>query len=630
MRALPNIVAAMSDRRMFGPYFAGASWDGWRAVLRGAFALPMTPSDIEFFRSVTSREPPARRVKELNIVAGRRSGKDSVVSFIGANAAATFRPNGRTRPGERPVVLLLGADRSQARGLLGYVKGYFAEIPALMALVTRETQDGLELSTGVDIIVATSDFRLVRGRTVLLAVLNETAFWPQEGSSSPDVETFRAITPALATLGDDAMVIMISSAHRRSGLLYARWEKFYGVDNPDTLVVHAKTRQLNPTISQAIIDAAMADDPQSAAAEYESVWRDDLAGYITRPEIEATVDRGVTVRPPVPGVRYTAFIDASSGKSDSFTAGIASRDGDTGILHAAIEIPAPCDPVSALATIAATLKTYGITEVWGDRYATGFVESELRRHGITLQHSARTRSDLYHELLPALRSRRVRLLDNERAITQFAALERRALPGGGERIDHPAHAGAKDDVANAIAGALVMATADSEPHILTFYQRQSEASATAASPPTLLQVHAGQPIMQNWMRRLSDGFVKVNIPVPCSHMQVGGVSYLTEMEGDQCICWMAPRDALDLLGSTSPSTLPFVEANRPLLEKLKERAAAENYTPRSKQNSIRVSDLLQAEADARPKTLAEEVANFASMKGAYVNETLRMIGRAPR
>jgi hypothetical protein len=102
------------------------------------------------------------------------------------------------------------------------------------------------------------------------------------------------------------------------------------------------------------------------------------------------------------------------------------------------------------------LKSYGISEVQGDRYAVGFVSSELARHGLTLQHSGKSRSDIYRELLPALRSRRVRLLDNERAISQFAALERRALPAGGERIDHPAYGNAKDDVSNSIAGALVM------------------------------------------------------------------------------------------------------------------------------------------------------------------------------
>ena len=155
---------------------------------------------------------------------------------------------------------------------------------------------------------------------------------------------------------------------------------------------------------------------------------------------------------------------------------MASRDGDILILHCVIEIPAPCDPVQATAQIASVLKSYGIKEVFGDRYAVGFVSSELARYGLTLQHTGKSRSDLYRELLPALRSRRVRLLDNERAILQFASLERRALPAGNERIDHPAYGGAKDDVSNAIAGALVMLQepASSAENWIEFYRRLNE------------------------------------------------------------------------------------------------------------------------------------------------------------
>ena len=138
--------------------------------------------------------------------------------------------------------------------------------------------------------------------------------------------------------------------------------------------------------------------------------------------------------------------------------------------------PAPCDPVNATAQIASVLRSYGIKEVWGDRYAVGFVSSELNRHGLTLQHSGKSRSDLYRELLPALRSRRVRLLDDERAISQFASLERRALPAGSERIDHPAYGNAKDDVSNSIAGALVMLAepASGAENWIEFYRRQVE------------------------------------------------------------------------------------------------------------------------------------------------------------
>src|SRR5258707_233370 len=80
----------------------------------------------------------------------------------------------------------------------------------------------------IDIVVATADFKLVRGRTVLLCVMNETCFWPSENAASPDLETYRAVLPSMATLGNKAMVIMISSAYKRDGLLYGRWKRFHG------------------------------------------------------------------------------------------------------------------------------------------------------------------------------------------------------------------------------------------------------------------------------------------------------------------------------------------------------------------------------------------------------------------
>jgi hypothetical protein len=88
-------------------WFPGASWDPWRAVLRAAFALQMTPAEVEFFRTIAGRDPPRRRVRELWVAAGRRSGKDSVASLVAAYVAVTFNQNAKLRPGERAVVLCL-------------------------------------------------------------------------------------------------------------------------------------------------------------------------------------------------------------------------------------------------------------------------------------------------------------------------------------------------------------------------------------------------------------------------------------------------------------------------------------------------------------------------------------------
>jgi hypothetical protein len=67
------------------------------------------------------------------------------------------------------------------------------------------------------------------------------------------------------------------------------------------------------------------------------------------------------------------------------------------------------------------------------------------------------KSDIYRDVLPLLNSRKVQLLDDRRLISQLHGLERRTARGGKDSIDHAP--GAKDDVANSVAGALLLAVA---------------------------------------------------------------------------------------------------------------------------------------------------------------------------
>ena len=67
----------------------------------------------------------------------------------------------------------------------------------------------------------------------------------------------------------------------------------------------------------------------------------------------------------------------------------------------------------------------------------------------------RPKIELYAALLPALNSGRVELLDHPRLVAQLCGLERRTAWGGRDSIDHGP--GGHDDVANAVAGALVEA-----------------------------------------------------------------------------------------------------------------------------------------------------------------------------
>ena len=103
-RAKPLSVSnALLDQRLFGAeqLFGGESWNTWRAVLKAAFAEPLTDDELETFVAVADRDPPARRVKELVAIVGRGGGKDSTASFIAAYIAMPFDPRaGKLRPGE--------------------------------------------------------------------------------------------------------------------------------------------------------------------------------------------------------------------------------------------------------------------------------------------------------------------------------------------------------------------------------------------------------------------------------------------------------------------------------------------------------------------------------------------------
>ncbi len=46
---MTTVIDAMTDEEAFGLWFAGPSWGTWRIVLKGAFALPMTPEELIVF-----------------------------------------------------------------------------------------------------------------------------------------------------------------------------------------------------------------------------------------------------------------------------------------------------------------------------------------------------------------------------------------------------------------------------------------------------------------------------------------------------------------------------------------------------------------------------------------------------
>ena len=223
------------------------------------------------------------------------------------------------------------------------------------------------------------------------------------------------------------------------------------------LVWRGTTAEMNPQIDPGIIAQAYEDDPASAAAEYGAEFRTDVAAFVSREVVDACTASGRHELHPIEGVTYLAFTDPSGGSADSMTLAIAHQDQDLAVLDVVREVKPPFSPEGVVDDFAAILKAYNIAVVVGDRYAGEWVREPFRKHGIAYGLADKPKSDLYRDLLPALNSHQVELLDLPRLGKQLCDLERRTARGGRDSIDHPP--GAHDDVANAVCGALLLAGA---------------------------------------------------------------------------------------------------------------------------------------------------------------------------
>ena len=420
--------------------------------MKAIFGLPLTDAELETFRACTGRSSPRPGgYLESTLVIGRRGGKSLVLALIAAYLATFKDWTPFLTPGERGHVIIIAADKKQAGSIFRYLKALLS-IPLLGNLIERETQEVIELSNRISIEVLTANFRTVRGRTVVASLCDELAFWmSDENSSSPDSEIIAALRPAAATI-PGAVLLKASSPYARRGVLYEDHRKHFGQDS-DVLVWQADTRTMNPTVPQSFIDAETEKDPANAAAEYGAQFRTDVESFIAREVIDAAVVAGRYELPPLMEHTYFAFVDPSGGSADSMTLAISHREGDVAVLDLVREVKPPFNPSEVVGEFVQELRRYGIGYVRGDRYGAEWVASQFRERGIEYRVSDQAKSDIYKELLPLLNSGKIALLDHPRLIAQLCGLERRTARSGKDSIDHAP--GGHDDIANAVAGALV-------------------------------------------------------------------------------------------------------------------------------------------------------------------------------
>jgi hypothetical protein len=221
-----NILQAMADPLLFQPWFKDSkTWAAWTAFLAALFALPVTPEQLAVYRECCGRErPPTAPSTEAWLVCGRRAGKSFILALI-AVYLACFREHSRyLAPGERGTVLIIAADRKQARVVFRYVRALLREVPMLAALIEREAAESFDLNNRVTIEIGTASYRTTRGYSFVAVLCDELAFWRSEDSSSPDYEILAAVRPGMSTI-PGAMLLCASSPYARRGATSSFWTR---------------------------------------------------------------------------------------------------------------------------------------------------------------------------------------------------------------------------------------------------------------------------------------------------------------------------------------------------------------------------------------------------------------------
>jgi hypothetical protein len=197
------------------------------------------------------------------------------------------------------MVLVLAASRDQAKTVFSYIKGFLTASPILRQEVAAQSAEEITLRNGIVIAVHSNSFRTVRGRTLIACIMDEVAYWRDEGSATPDIETYRAVLPALATT--NGLLIGISTPYRKLGLLHQKFRDHFGIDGDEVLVIKGGTQDFNPTL----LDSTIGD------AEFRS----DISTFLDDELIDAAIEHGrpLELAPrPYPAF-YRAFTDVAGG-----------------------------------------------------------------------------------------------------------------------------------------------------------------------------------------------------------------------------------------------------------------------------------------------------------------------------
>lgn len=251
--------------------------------------------------------------RELILVLGRRSGKSALSAIFAAYELYKLICRGHPQafygmPGGSEIrVLCVANDKEQAAIVYGDMQSHVGAVDYFKSSLANETQTFMRFRTesdkerfgpkGRSTITATfksSIAKGLRGRGIMCAILDEIAFFIEDGNSGAE-RIYRAISPSLAQFSPkdpknktraigptEGRMILISSPDAKEGFFYRVYQQAMSKDkgSADMLVIQAPTWEVNPSLDRSYYEKEYHKDPKSFVTEHGAEFSDRVRGWI--------------------------------------------------------------------------------------------------------------------------------------------------------------------------------------------------------------------------------------------------------------------------------------------------------------------------------------------------------------
>jgi hypothetical protein len=286
---------------------------------------------------------------ELIMVAGRRGTKSTLAAAVSNYELYKLVRRGDPSafygfPPQTEIAILNVAPTDDQSGIVfNMIQSLAMQCPYLRDRSLNQTMTYFNLQTDADragfgkakasllSIAGGCSSNSLRGRNAIAVIMDEMAFFIDNGGRFSGGEVYKALTPSMTDFRHDGKVLCLSSPYAKFGRFYERYQESF--EEPDyALMFKMYSCMVNPSIPSTILKAARRRDRISFMCEYGGEFSERITAWI---DDEDEFRRCVINRPmPSRGVGDVAYyygIDLGF-KNDGTAIVIVHRDGKKIIL----------------------------------------------------------------------------------------------------------------------------------------------------------------------------------------------------------------------------------------------------------------------------------------------------------